>query len=347
MSISDLILQAKAKKAQSVLFVVGSAPQIQQNGDWSALRDSPVLASEWNIIQQSVLNDQQRSFLEEQGSIVGEGRFGGARVGFSFYQSNEIMKAFLNLDLEVDSSESTLPPIVIETALHKKGLILLAGQHSRSLTATVYEVLSKMNTTKTFSALIFSQGSFPRLREESGLFLYQKNADLKKVFSDGLDAGVDVVVFHGYSTEESFLMALQLAENGKLVIYDMIAPSVFNVIRRCYGFLEKAFGKHGGPRFAEVLELAVGQMCMKGLSQDLVSVYEVLLMKPEVRHLVQSENLTELEKLLTNASEKSGLINFNQSILQNLVRRKIDIKTAFEYSRDPDALDQLLKKVGI
>ncbi len=347
MSISDLILQAKAKKAQSILFVVGSAPQIQQAGDWGVLRESPMLPSEWNILLQSVLNDQQCSLLEGHGSVVGEGRFGGARVGFSFYQSNETMKAFLNLDLEVDSVESTLPPIVAETALHKKGLILLAGQQERSLTTTLYEILSKMNTSKTFSALIFSQRSFPKLREDRGLFLYQQNADIKKVLNEGLDAGVDVVVFHGYGTEESFLLALQLAENGKLVIYDMIAPSVFNVIRRCYGFLEKSFGKHGAPRFAEVLELALGQMSMKGLSQDLVSVYEVMLVKPEVRLLIESEKLADLEKLLAQATEKSGLINFNQSLLQNLVRRKIDIKTAFEYSRDPDALDQLLKKVGI
>jgi twitching motility protein PilT len=33
--------------------------------------------------------------------------------------------------------------------------------------------------------------------------------------------------------------------------------------------------------------------------------------------------------------------------LQNLIRRKIDIKSAFEVSQDPDGLDHLLKKVGI
>lgn len=347
MSISDLILQAKGRKAQSVLFVVGSAPQVQQSGDWSVLRESPVLSSEWNILQQSVLSERQRAHLETHGSTIGEGLFGGARVGFSFYQANEIMKVFLNLEVDVDSTESTLPPIVVETALHKKGLIIVAGQSERALTVTLYEILHKMNTAKTFSAAIFSLHSFPRLREDRGLFLYHQTTHFNKVLEDGLAAGIDVIVFHGYANEESFLIALQLAEQGKLVIYDMIAPSVFNVLRRCYGFLEKSYGKHGAPRLAEVLELAIGQMSMKGLSQDLVSVYEVLLMKTEVRRLVGNENLAELEELLKAAGEKSGLINFNQAILQNLVRRKIDIKTAFECSRDPDALDQLLKKVGI
>ncbi|MGE5085298.1 MAG: hypothetical protein ACM3MG_03295 [Bacillota bacterium] len=48
-----------------------------------------------------------------------------------------------------------------------------------------------------------------------------------------------------------------------------------------------------------------------------------------------------------NAPENSGILTLNQSLLQHLIRRRIDLKTAFETSREPDHLDQLLKKVGI
>ena len=70
MSITDLILQAKAKKAQSVLFVVGSAPQVQQAGEWSFLRETPVLPSEWNILQQSVLSPQQQAILDNAANVI-------------------------------------------------------------------------------------------------------------------------------------------------------------------------------------------------------------------------------------------------------------------------------------
>jgi twitching motility protein PilT len=348
MSISDLILQAKAKKAQSVLFVVGSAPQVQQAGEWSFLRETPVLPSEWNILQQSVLSPQQQAILDTQGSVVGEGLFGGARVGFSFFQNEDTMKVWLNLELESEAlGEGMVPPILVETALRRKGLILLAGQKENGLAAVLAAVLGKMNAEKTFSAVIFSAQAFPRLREDKALFVYCQAQEISRYNEEGLTAGVDVVVFHGYSDERSFQLALQLAEKGMLVIYDMIAPSIFNALRRAFGFLERGFGKHGVSRFSEILELALGQMGMRGLSQDMVYAYEILLMKQPLRHLIEKENLAELESVLKQAPENSGLVNANQALLQNLIRRRIDIKTAFEMTRDPDALDQLLKKVGI
>ncbi len=348
MSISDLILQAKTKKAQSVLFVVGSAPQVQVLDEWTQLRESPLLMSEWNILQQSLLSPQQKTLLENQGHLLSEGLFGGTRVGFSFYQKEEAMKVWLNLELaSKESLEHPLPPILSEKALAQKGLILISGANENSLCASVYSVLAKMNAEKVFSAAIFSSGLFPRLREEKGLFLYHQDFELVPSALDPLIAGVDVVIFHGYSDAPSFLMALKLAEKGKFVLYDMVAPSLFNAFRRIYSFIEPHLGRHGTGRLAEVLELALGQIAMRGLAQETIYAYEILMMKPQVRQLIEDEKLNELEELLKTASENSGMINSNQALLQHLVRRRIDIKTAFERSRDPDALDQLLKKVGI
>lgn len=70
-------------------------------------------------------------------------------------------------------------------------------------------------------------------------------------------------------------------------------------------------------------------------------------MKPQVRGLIEDQDLKSLENLLTQAPENSGILTLNQSLLQHLIRRRVDLKTAFEVSRDPDNLDQLLKKVGI
>ena len=37
----------------------------------------------------------------------------------------------------------------------------------------------------------------------------------------------------------------------------------------------------------------------------------------------------------------------NQSLVNLIVKRKIDVRTAFSASPDPDQLDTLLKKAGI
>jgi twitching motility protein PilT len=39
--------------------------------------------------------------------------------------------------------------------------------------------------------------------------------------------------------------------------------------------------------------------------------------------------------------------SLNQAIIQKLIRRKVDVAAAFEASDDPEALDIMLKKMGL
>jgi twitching motility protein PilT len=78
-----------------------------------------------------------------------------------------------------------------------------------------------------------------------------------------------------------------------------------------------------------------------------VYAHEVALMTPQMKAHLENQDIRALETQLRQAPDNSGLISLNQSLLQNLIRRKIDIKSAFEVSQDPDGLDHLLKKVGI
>ena len=44
---------------------------------------------------------------------------------------------------------------------------------------------------------------------------------------------------------------------------------------------------------------------------------------------------------------KENYQSLNQSIIQNLVRRQIDVKAAFASSDNPEELDETLKRMGL
>jgi twitching motility protein PilT len=52
------------------------------------------------------------------------------------------------------------------------------------------------------------------------------------------------------------------------------------------------------------------------------------------------------EEMKSNA-DKTGMRTLNQALFQLLLKRKVELKVAFENSSDPQELDQLLRKVGI
>lgn len=347
MSLTELLLQAKTQKAEEFLFVVGSEPRIRLSGGWSILRNSPALVTEWNLLQQSLLSSHQKAHLDTVGTVQGEAAFDSVRIGFTFFQNENTMKAVLDMDLEGHRREVQLPPAVVDTCLRMKGLVLLSGPGEAGQVWALHRLLQKLSEEKSFVGLVFSRKAFPQVREVKSCYLYHNGDFSRPEEKESLMTGVDMVVFEGFGDDHSFEEALALAERGYFVIYSMKAPSVTNALRRCLSVLGEKYGEYGGPRLAEVLSLASGQYPVEGSGGERVFAHEVMLMKPQVRSMIESEDIKGLSDLMQSATENNGILTLNQSLLQQLIRRRVDIKKAFEVSRDPDNLDQLLKKVGI
>lgn len=347
MSFTELLLQARTKKAEELLLVVGSDPKIRLGGHWTSIRNSPSLMTEWNLLLQTFLSSTQISQLEKNKSVVGETSFNEVRIGYSIFQDDRTMKAVLNLDMEGANRDLHFPPNVIENIGRLRGLSLFAGVGEVTQTWAIHKILQKLGTEKNFTAAVFSHNPFPQLKEEKASFVYHNgqfnSAEEKQIFL----SGIQLVVFDGYMDDEMFLEALSLSEQGYTVFYSMRAPSVLNALRRANSVMAHKFGQQGISRLAEMLHLLVGQYAMAGLSSEKVIAFEMLPVRPEIRTLIEDNKFSELENLLTSAAENTGILTLNQSLLQNLIRRKVDLKTAFEVSRYPELLDQLLKKVGV
>lgn len=347
MSLTELLLQAKAKQAAEFIFVVGSEPRARFASGWNSLRSSPALLTEWKILQQSLLSNQQQALLETTGTVQGETSFNNNRIGFSFYQQDRTMKAVLDLDLDAGAQDIALPPSLLESCQRMKGLVLLSGPGEAGQVWALHRILQKISEEKSFVAAIFSPKSFPQMKEDKACYLYHNGEFSSQEEQETLMAGVDVVVFNGYADDQIFNRALALAERGYFVIYSMKAPSLTNALRRCLSVFSDAGTRFGDSRFAEVLTVAAAQYPVPGIQGEKVFAHEVLLPRPDVRQRLAAGQVDELEVLLTSAAENTGILSLNQSLLQHLIRRRLDLKTAFEVSRHPDHLDQLLKKVGI
>lgn len=346
MGISEIIIQAKEKKAQQVMLLVGGEPQMHDGREWSTLRREPFLASEWNILQQSILTNSQKQDFEERGVLAGEGLFGSAHVDFSFYQDQKTMKAVLNFHQEA-AEESTLPAALWESAFNKKGLILLSGQQESQLRALNSALLARLNREKKMNVLVVSPTSFAPLKEDRVMFMSvqaQHFSRLNTAERESLFAGVDCIIFHDLDGQDYFSSALRLAEKNRLVIYSTVSSHLLSSLGR---LMDQLPGRHDANRLAEVLSLGIGQLSLSALQGAVANAYEVLPVQTQVRSKIAHQDLLGLDLMLRNSSENSGFVNMNQSLLQLLIRRRVDLKTAFSASRDPEELDQMLKKVGL
>lgn len=346
MSMTELILQARNQKASELLFLVGSDPRARIQGEWQSLRKQPLMPSEWTVLQQTLLNASQRDSLAKLTSVVGETLLGGARFGFSFFQNESTSRLLLNL-VDSEISLDFLPPTpVYEAMASMQGLTLMVGRRDAKLTQTLQSLLQKFNTERSFICLVVSADPFAQIREDKASFIYESGHS-EQWHKNEILKGVDLIVLHGVHTEENLIRAVELAEAGVTVIYTMNSASVMGAIKQSYSILQKHWGKLGSARFADVLRMCYGQVATKGLEQSTVLASEFATIKPHIRSYVEQEDLKSLEALLRGTAESVGVQSLNQSLLQHLVRRRIDLKSAFLLTQDPENLDLLLKKVGV
>jgi twitching motility protein PilT len=104
---------------------------------------------------------------------------------------------------------------------------------------------------------------------------------------------------------------------------------------------------HAAFRFSEVVQSFLVQTQALGLENDRVVAIEFLPIKSQIRGFMMKEDFASIDHILSGLVENSGLVTLNQSLLQLLIRRRIDLKTAFEMSLDPEVLDQSLRRAGV
>lgn len=345
---SNYFVEARKRKSQELLLILGSEAKCRVQKNWVSLGESPVLLSEWNQVLKGLLKTDQLQRLEREGALEGCAQMSdGFRTSYSIFQSHDCFKAHFCFEpLNVFETELSLPSVFLETVSRRQGLILLAGPVHPYKTNTLAQTLFRLNKDHAFHGAIYSRQAFPGIPEEKASFVYQ-SAAVSDAGENGLFSGADVVVLHETVTAKSIAQAMDLCDEGKMVLMTIASHSLMSAFHKCLELLSQQPNPHALWRFADHLKLAMSQHPMTSLADETVLGFEMLLNTPQVKSSLGQGQWAPLEGLLHSQQETSGVLSLNQSLLQLLIRRRIDVKQAFLATHDPDGLDQLLKKVGI
>lgn len=348
MTALNYFAEARKRKSQELLLVLGSEAKCRVQKNWINLDSSPVLLSEWNQVLKSLLKVDQLQRLEREGNLEGCSQMSdGFRASYSIFQSHDCFKAhFFFEPSNVFETELSLPAVFLETVSRRQGLILLAGPVHPYKTNTLAQTLYRLNRDHAFHGAIFSRQAFPGIPEEKGSFVYQSGA-VTDAGDSGLFAGADVVVLQETVTSKSLAQAMDLCDEGKMVIMAIASHSLMSALHKCLELLSQNTNPHSLWRFAEHLKMTISQHPITSTQEETILGFEMLLHTPQMKSWISQGQLQSIESLLQSNQENSGVLSLNQSLLQLLIRRRIDMKQAFLVTHDPDGLDQLLKKVGI
>ncbi len=353
-SLQQLLKTVVKQNASDLHIVAGSAPALRIDGRIVRVKSPELTPEETKELCYSILTDAQKAKFETDREldfsfgIKGTARFRGNLM----YQRGIVSGVFRRIPHSIpDLNSLGLPSIVGEIANYPNGLVLVVGPTGSGKTTTIASILDRINQERR-GHIVTLEDPIEYVHDHKGCIVNQREVFSDTMsYQDGLrhllrqDPDVCLVgEMRDLSTIET---AITVAETGHLVFATLHTNSAVSTISRIVNVFPSDQQDRIRNQLSMSLNAIVSQRLLPQIGGGMIAAVEVLVLNPSVRNLVRENKLHQIYGMMQVGQNKSGMMTLNQSLMNLILKRKIDIKHAFEESPDVEELDALLKKAGI
>ena len=350
-------LQACIKfKASDLIMKSGQPPKIRLRGALKPLDTSAITPQEFMEIANHILTEQQVKDLHHFGSVDfaydydDQNRF---RVNLFQARGKLGVAARLITSNILPFEGLHLPPSMSEIAMQPQGIVLLCGVTGSGKSTTIASMLDFVNQRKPVH-IVTLEDPIEYIFEDKTATINQREIGIDCLdFKTGLRALVrenpDVVLIGEMRDNETFNAALHAAETGHLVYGTIHASSTTQTFSRIYGLFPADEVGEVRKILGYQMRAFVYQKLLPTLHENIhrIPALEILINNAVVRTHILEEREGELREYLTSVeARKTGMVDFNQSLVELVEREMIHMRVALEASPNVDELNMRLKKLG-
>lgn len=339
-NIIALFDQAKNKNATELLISSSGKIKTKFGQNWSSEEDKSINHFEMQNLAESLLSTAALDHLKKDSFCKVETLFQGSRVEVEFsLVRNGLLAAFSWIKNDpMTLNQWNLSPIISEIVI-RQGLNIILGPIKSGKTSLLSTLLQNL---KNKNIVLFANHSvFTDLEIQSDIIqLKQDQLQIHQIPSWADAVVVDKPYFDDYNS------LLKIAESGRTVFVTQNQNS-------CLRFLQSLSVSKANsdydllPRISEVLQLMIATKLVHGLDDQTKSALEILVNSSDMKKNIADSNIEKIHQTMAVVSDPQVMRTMNQSLLGLLVRRQIDMKTAFSNSPSAEEFDSLLKKIGI
>ena len=343
-SASDLIMKSEL------------SPRLRVKGSLKPLDTPPVTAEEFDKIARAILSEEQLADLHKFGSVDfaydydDNNRF---RVNLFMARGRLSCAARLITSNILPFEGLHLPPIMSEIAMQPQGIVLLCGVTGSGKSTTIASMLDYVNQRK--------QAHIVTIEDPIEYIFTDKKATInqREIGIDCLDFKIalralvrenpDIVLVGEMRDQETFEAALHAAETGHLVYGTIHASSTTQTFSRIYGLFEQEEVEGVRRILGHQMRAFVYQKLLPTLHENIprIPALEILINNGVVRaHILEGREGELREYLKSIEARQTGMIDFNESLVQLVEKEYIHMRTAMDATPNKDELMMRLKKLG-
>lgn len=353
-SLQQLLKTVVKQNATDLHIVAGSPPALRIDGRIVRVKSEELGPDDTKKLCYSVITDEQRAAFENNHELdFSFGIKGTARFRANlFFQRGSVSGVFRRIPLEVPSIESLgMPQVVHDVTNFPHGLVLVTGPTGSGKSTTIASVIDKINRERR-GHIITLEDPIEYIFQHKLSIVNQREVT---VDTDNYKNGLkyllrqdpDVCLIGELRDLDTIDTAMNVAETGHLVFGTLHTQSAIQTITRLVTVFPGADQERVRTQLALTLQAVISQRLLPAIGGGLVAAVEVLVLNSSIRNLIRENKLHQVYGMMQVGQGKSGMITLNQSLFNLVVKRKVDVKVAFEESPDVEELDKMLKKVGI
>lgn len=350
----QLLKFAADQGASDLHIVAGSQPALRVNGRIVRVKTEPLTKEQTRKLCYSVLSDLQKSRFEEAKEldfsfdVKNLARF---RANY-FFQKGAVSGVFRRVPSTIPKFQDLgLPPAIGEVTNLSHGLVLVTGPTGSGKSTTIATLIDKINTER-FGHIVTLEDPIEFVHQHKNCIVNQREigsdtVTFRAATKHLLRQDPDYCLLGELRDLESIEMGLITAETGHLVFATLHTNSAVQTINRIVSVFPAEQQERIRVLLSFTLQAVISQRLLPSLQGGRVVAVEFLLMTPSIRNLIRENKLHQIPSMMQVGQENTGMVTMNQSLVNLLMKRKIDLKTAFAASPEPEQLDMLLKKAGI
>ncbi|MCL1971769.1 MAG: type IV pilus twitching motility protein PilT [Endomicrobia bacterium] len=349
----SLIEEMGRMKASDLHITVGAPPVFRRDTKMVPAGGIILDTGSCKSLIYGVLSDEQVKRFEKQWELdMSFGIKGVGRIRMNVFKQRGSVSAALRLipTKMWTFEELNLPKIVYDVVNLPKGLVLVTGATGSGKSTTLAAMINYINTNRS-GHIVTIEDPIEYIHSHKKCIINQREvgADTPS-FSSALKYVLredpDIILIGEMRDLETIAAAATIAETGHLVFATLHTMDSASSINRMIDVFPAHQQGQIRAQLSLTLQAVLCQQLMPHMSgQGMVLSTEIMMMNAAMRNIIR-EMKTEQIYSQIQMGNKYGMQTMNQSMADNVLRKKISKATAFEYTTNKDELERILAAGG-
>ena len=328
------------ERGGSDLFITtGVAPTVKIEGKFHPILNAPLTETQTRELVLDTMSERQlKEFMQTHECQYAIALDEVARFRVSaFYQQGEIGMVCRRIETQIPTVEELeLPPILLELAEAKRGIIILVGATGTGKSTTLAAMIGHRNRTMP-GHIVSIEDPIEFVHKHDKCIITQREVgtdteSFEVALRNTLRQAPDVILIGEIRTRETMEHAMTFAETGHLVFSTLHANNANQAMDRILHFFPESQREQVFLDLSFNLRAMIAQQLIPAADRDRRhAALEILLNTPLVKEKIRQGEVAELKKIMKDSGHH-GMLTFDQALLRLHLDGKIDYEQALRHA---------------